>query len=138
MDTAIYGPAEEAYQAELAVFARDLKDLQLASDITYRQIGDRSPVVLSPSGIAETLRGRRLPSRDFLNALVRVLYEVQDGKPVSREDPRLREWEDRRTHLRPLRDRVQRPGAGGREHDTEASASFPTDTGYVPPRDGAT
>jgi hypothetical protein len=135
----ISGPtesAEEAYQAEQAAFARDLKDLQLSCDITYRQIGDRSPIVLSPSGIAETLRGRRLPSRDFLNALVRVLYEVQDEKPVSREDPRLRRWEERRTRVLLLRDRARQSGAS--DPDTGPGDSFPTDTGYVPPPDGAT
>ncbi|KUN29455.1 hypothetical protein AQJ23_01375 [Streptomyces antibioticus] len=143
MATPIHGPtesAEEAYQAEQAAFARDLKDLQLACDITYRQIGDRSPIVLSPSGIAETLRGRRLPSRDFLNALVRVLYEVQDEKPVSREDPRLRRWEERRTRVLLLRDRARQSdaGAGAGDPDTGPGDSFRTDAGYVPPPDGAT
>ncbi|AZP22918.1 hypothetical protein EJC51_46995 [Streptomyces aquilus] len=141
MATPIYGPtesAEEVYQAAQAAFARDLKDLQLACDITYRQIGDRSPIVLSPSGIAETLRGKRLPSRDFLNALVRVLYEVQDEKPVSREDPRLRRWEERRTRVLLLRDRARQSNPGVGDPDTGPGDSFPTDTGYVPPPDGAT
>ncbi|MDT0570334.1 hypothetical protein RM704_23170 [Streptomyces sp. DSM 3412] len=141
MDTPIYGPtesAEEAYQAELTAFARDLKDLQLACNITYRQIGNRSPIKLSPSGIADTLRGKRLPSRDYLNTLIRVLYEAQDGKPVGHDDPRPRRWEERRTRLLLLRDRAQQSGAGVSGHDTLAGDSLPTDTAYVPPPDGAT
>jgi hypothetical protein len=141
LDTPIHGlteSAEETYQAEKTVFARDLKDLQLACDVTYRQIGDRSPLRLSPSGIADTLRGNRLPSRDFLNALVRVLYEVQDGKAVGNDDPRLRGWEERRTRLLLLRDRVRQSGAGASDRGTLAGDSFPTDSGYVPPPDGAT
>ncbi|MGW2113370.1 hypothetical protein [Streptomyces sp. NPDC001948] len=133
------GSAEEAYRTELAAFARELKDLQLACDITYREFGPRSPsVVLSPSGVSQTLRGKRLPSRDFLLALVKVLYEVQDGKQVGHNDPRLRKWEDRRKRLNLLRDRAQQSGARVSDPDIFMNESAATDTGFVSPPGGAT
>ncbi|MGW7131288.1 hypothetical protein ACWGIA_23535 [Streptomyces bobili] len=138
MEAQIDGSTEEAYRTELTAFARELKDLQLACEITYREVGRRSPsVVLSASGVSQTLRGKRLPSRDFLLALVRVLYEVQDGQQVGHDDPRLRKWEERRKRLSLLRDRARQSGARVSGPDTfDESAAM--DRGFVPPPDGAT
>lgn len=130
---------EDEYQRELAAFARDLKDLQLVNDIAYRDFDKLSPSVkLSASGVSDTLRGKRLPSREFLLALVRVLLSAEDGNQVKHGDGRLQEWDNRWKRLTQLRDRAERstPYEVSRGSSSDEPARARID--FVPPPSSAT
>ncbi|WP_426504929.1 tetratricopeptide repeat protein [Dactylosporangium sp. McL0621] len=73
-----------------------------------RDIAGHAPAagrVLSESGISEALSGRRLPSIDFLMALVKTLLRLGDPRrrPPAEDDPRLEPWRQRWTLLQRLR-----------------------------------
>lgn len=104
--------SESEYQRELDALARDLKDLQLVNGIVYRDFDRLSTTASLPvSEVSATLRGKCLPSREFLLALVRVLLSAEDGNEVRHGDGRLKEWDDRWQRLERLerrRDRADR------------------------------
>ncbi|MEU1198705.1 hypothetical protein ABZ446_21045 [Streptomyces sp. NPDC005813] len=111
-----------AYQDELAAFAEQLSDLHIAvGRPSYSEISKRAgSVTLSKSSVSEVLNGKRLPKREFLIALVRVLVAHGDNKTpeeISLDDPRLAAWPakwHRLALLEAQRGRVQpdEPSAG--------------------------
>ncbi|MFI5800156.1 hypothetical protein [Streptomyces sp. NPDC051677] len=104
-----------SFDDELVAFAQELSDLHIAcgrpslTEITRRA----HSFELTKSGVSEALTGMRLPQREFLVALVRVLVACGDGKEtraISLGDPRLTVWSDewarlsqlqRQTHSQP-------------------------------------
>ncbi|MEU6021936.1 tetratricopeptide repeat-containing protein [Micromonospora sp. NPDC047134] len=104
-------PAEESsgqtYEGELARFAADLTALRIEQGKpSLREIARHAPAgrALSESGVSEALSGRRLPSIDFLIALVKTLLTLGNPqrRPPADDDPRLEHWRQRWTALQRL------------------------------------
>ncbi|MBO0517122.1 tetratricopeptide repeat-containing protein [Streptomyces beijiangensis] len=100
-------PGDDTYKRALAEFAQELEELRIEHGApSFRVIAGQAPPSrpLSPSAVSEVLSGKRLPSRDFLIALVRTLL-AHDGArpgPGARPDPRLDHWRTRWETLRKL------------------------------------
>ncbi|MEH0577523.1 MULTISPECIES: hypothetical protein [Streptomyces] len=101
-----------SFDDELAAFAQELSDLHIAcgrpglTEIVRRA----DSFELTRSGVSEALTGMRLPKREFLIALVRVLVAHGDGKEtrqISLDDPRLTLWSDEWTRLSRLQRQTQ-------------------------------
>ncbi|MGW2007028.1 WD40 repeat domain-containing protein, partial [Streptomyces nigrescens] len=97
-----------AFERELTDFASNLRKLQIdCGDPSQRAVSRAAPQAqpLSPSAISEALAGKRLPSLDFLIALVRTLLSLSSDSrsPVSRSDPKVESWRAEWTRLARLR-----------------------------------
>ncbi|MFI1993978.1 tetratricopeptide repeat protein [Actinoplanes sp. NPDC020271] len=100
-------PSVQAYEVELARFATDLTTLRIEQGKpSLRAIARHAPAArsLSESGVSEALSGRRLPSIDFLVALVKTLLSLghPQHKPPADDDPRLEFWRQRWSLLQRL------------------------------------
>ncbi|WP_078963139.1 hypothetical protein [Streptomyces sp. XY533] len=97
-----------AFERELADFASKLRKLQIdCGNPSQRNISRTAPPgqSLSPSAISEALNGKRLPSLDFIIALVRALLTLasDNRSPVGRNDPMVESWRMEWTRLANLR-----------------------------------
>ncbi|MYQ68066.1 WD domain-containing protein, G-beta repeat-containing protein, partial [Streptomyces sp. SolWspMP-5a-2] len=104
--------SEAAYQRELADFASRLRKLKIeCGNPSQRSVSDAAPPgpSLSVSAISEALNGKRLPSIDFLLALVRTLLSLANDNqsPAGRNDPRVEPWRTDWTRLAHLRDEAR-------------------------------
>ncbi|GIF67781.1 hypothetical protein Ais01nite_58160 [Asanoa ishikariensis] len=125
-------PVSEGYGQELARFAADLTTLRIEQGKpSLRDIARHAPAArpLSESGVSEALAGRRLPSIDFLMALVKTLLllgDVQRRQPAE-DDPRLDHWRQRwgqlqRLHADEHRTRLAAPTALTEAESADRSA----------------
>ncbi|WP_048581488.1 WD40 repeat domain-containing protein [Streptomyces viridochromogenes] len=104
--------SEAVYQRELADFASKLRKLKIeCGNPSQRSISGAAPSgpSLSVSAISEALNGKRLPSVDFLIALVRTLLSFANDNQASvgRNDPRVEPWRAEWTRLANLRDEAR-------------------------------
>ena len=118
-------PSGQTYEVELARFALDLTALRIEQGKpSLREIARHAPAgrALSESGVSEALSGRRLPSIDFLMALVKTLLRLGNPKrqPPADDDPRLEHWRQRWSLL-------QRLQVNERRHRLTAAASAAED-----------
>ncbi|MEV5910349.1 hypothetical protein AB0M00_15730 [Streptomyces chartreusis] len=114
-----------AFEDELAVFAEQLSDLHIAAGRpSHSEISKRAvSVTLPKSTVNDALHGKRLPKREFLIALVRVLVACGDNKDtvrISHDDPRLADWAERWNRLARLEKERRRV-----QQDQPASYSLP-------------
>ncbi|MFF1908763.1 hypothetical protein [Kitasatospora sp. NPDC058218] len=106
-------PAKD-YATLLAELSDDLQSLRISrGNPPLQVISERSKSIkwLSVSGISEVLTGKRLPGREFLTTLVRVLLSYdEDGEPVrvERTSPEITEWSQRWMGLTALRLQLRR------------------------------
>ena len=107
------------YAEELAAFADALTELRVAQGKPpLAEIEQHAPSSrpLSKSALSEAFAGKRLPSIDFVVALVRTLLTMGDPEhsQVSSRDPRLEEWRARwkRVQLLQIQERRTQPLAG--------------------------
>ncbi|WP_406253890.1 hypothetical protein [Streptomyces chartreusis] len=129
-----------AYEDELAAFAEQLSDLHIAvgrpshSEISKRAVS----VALPKSTVNDALHGKRLPKREFLIALVRVLVACGDNKDtvrISHDDPRLVDWVERWNRLARLEKQRRRV-----QPDQPAARTLPAGPSIEyerPPRDAS-
>ncbi|MFJ5924369.1 hypothetical protein ACIQF6_17400, partial [Kitasatospora sp. NPDC092948] len=97
---------EDSYPRELSAFAMELRDLRIGcGSPSLRKVEKAAPSArpLSASAVSEALAGKRLPRLDFLMALVQTLLALEDGHPVGREDPRVKQWRARWEELERFR-----------------------------------
>ncbi|MEV1065154.1 hypothetical protein [Streptomyces sp. NPDC050263] len=102
-----------SFDGELAAFASELNDLYLACGRPgHAEIVRRArPAELSKADIGEALSGKRLPQRDSLITLVRILIADGDGAATQRigvNDPRLTRWSEEWTRLSRLQEQSRR------------------------------
>jgi tetratricopeptide (TPR) repeat protein len=106
-DEFVEEPGGQTYDQELARFAADLTTLRIEQGKpSLRDIARHAPAAraLSESGVSEALAGRRLPSIDFLMALVKTLLLLGDPqrRPPAEDDQRLDHWRQRWGQLQRL------------------------------------
>lgn len=111
-----HGPSGSIYAQELARFAADLTAFRIDhGKPTLEDIEKQAPTgrTLSRSAVSEALNGKRLPSLDFLIALVRTLLKLEGhrGLEVSLGDSRLEVWRSRWQQLQKMQamDRREAP-----------------------------
>ena len=82
----------------MAAFSEELRALRITcGNPSLRDVRQKAPSSrpLSVSAVSEAMSGKRLPSLDFLVVLVQTLLSWGDGRPVGRDDPRVRLWRSR-------------------------------------------
>lgn len=125
-----------AFALALASFAEDLEALRIDhGNPSLRDIKKRAPVgrPLSLSALSEALNGKRLPSRDFLIALVQVLISYDDSqqRPASLNDPRLEPWRIRWRELQILKNTAKRTQGGPESPAADSPAEGVGDSAFT-------
>ena len=129
-------PDSNGYEQQLGVFAEQLRYLHIAcGKPSLREVKKKasSSRPLSTAAVSEALAGKRLPSVDFLMELVQTLLAFEDGRPVSKDDARVKQWRSRWVEVQQAKDRFRSSARseGGNGH--LARPSSPSDASALQP-----